>query len=544
MLTLLSLLVLLKTPTWSDMLTLVLCENGTCSRGLTTGHYLICQAHPHRSGSLWLWRWAALSNTLKESLFEKLRQLQCHFTWVPQKDNTDFRDLKLRLQDSINLGVKYQATSYNHLAFVNCQQGDYEEAIQNLKEAEKIWRENHKDEFERSSIITYGNFAWVHYHMGQLTEAQSYLDKLEMICKPLSDGPRYTAMIPQVYGEKGWSLLTFGTSVYYEEAKKCFEKALQDDSDNVEWTMGYATALLRLEVISGVPEDQERSQPVKYLRRVLELDPDDTVAMVMLALKLQEFKETEKANELVENALRKTPDLPYVLRYAAKFYRIGGDVDRAIGLLQRALEFTPCSSFLHHQIGICYRGKLFSLKKKTGSNYPDRSAFQQKAELISKCKYHFEKAFDLKSSFTIAKLDFAGICLENGEADRAEEIYKSLLSLEDVAPDHKQALALEVGLFELYHKRSESNAIIYLLDGLKIHPGSKTWKFCDTNLRKILRTQIERNPRNSKAFGVLGLVHQLAGEKAEAIKCFERALEFDPDNEEYLTALSELCLSM
>ncbi|XP_059804088.1 interferon-induced protein with tetratricopeptide repeats 1-like [Hypanus sabinus] len=471
-----------------------------------------------------------LCNTLKESLFEKFRQLQCHFTWNPQKDNTDVSNMKLRLQDSIKLGVKYQATSYNHLAFVNCQQGDYEEAIQNLKEAEKILREEYKDEFERRSIITYGNFAWVHYHMGQLSEAQSYLDKLEMICKPLSDGPRYTAMIPEVYGEKGWSLLTFGNIAYYEEAKECFEKALEEDSNNVEWIMGFATALYRLETFSFVPKNQEQSQPVKYLRLVLELDPDDTVAMVMLALKLQEFNDSENANELIEEALRKTADLPYVLRYAAKFYRIGRDVDAAIGLLKRGLEITPSSSFLHHQIGICYREKLFSLKKKTGSNYPGRSAFQQKAELISKCKYHFEKAFELKSTFIIAKLDFAGICLINSETDRAEEIYNSLLSLKDLAPDHKQALALQVGLFELHHKRSESNAIVYFLDGLKIYHGSKQWKLCDSNLRKILGKQIERNPRNSKAFGVLGMVHQLAGEKDEAIECFEKALEYDPGN--------------
>ncbi|XP_062927245.1 interferon-induced protein with tetratricopeptide repeats 5-like [Mobula hypostoma] len=483
-----------------------------------------------------------MSDTLKESLFEKLCQLQCHFTWIPQKDNTDFSDMKLRLQDSIKLGVKYQATSYNHLAFVNCQQGNYEEAIQNLKEAEKIWRENHNNEFERRSIITYGNFAWVHYHMGQLTEAQSYLDKLEIICEPLSDGPRYTAMTPEVYGEKGWSLLS-SAATYYVEAKECFEKALEKDCNNVEWTVGYATALLRLENISGVPENLERSQPVRYLRRVLELDPDDTVAMVNLALKLQEFNEAEKANELVEEALRKTPDLPYVLRYAAKFYRIGGDVDIAIGLLKRALEFTPCSSFLHHQIGICYRGKLFTLKKKAGSNYPDRATFQLKAEFISKSKYHFEKAFELKPLFIFAKLDFAGICLENGEVARAEEIYNSLLSLEDLALDHKQALALQVGLFELHHKRSKSNAIIYFLDGLKIHHGSKQWKLCDSNLRKILRKQIQRNPRNSKAFGILGMVHQLAGEKDEAVKCFEKALEFDPGNEEYLNSLSDLRLS-
>ncbi|XP_051883432.1 interferon-induced protein with tetratricopeptide repeats 5-like [Pristis pectinata] len=482
------------------------------------------------------------SNTLKDSLFAKLLQLQCHFTWTPQKDNIDLDNAKLRLQDSINLSVKYKATSYNHLAFVNCLQGNHEEAIQNLKEAEKIRRENHKDEFERRSIITYGNFAWVHYHMGQLTEAQSYLDRLEVICQPLTTDPRYTAMIPEVYGEKGWSLLS-SAAEYYEEAKECFEKALAEDPDNVEWVMGYATALFRLASFSGIPENQEQSESVRQLRRVLELDPDNSVAMVLLALKLQEFSEEQEANELVEQALQKTPDLPYVLRYAAKFYRKGGAVDIAIGLLKKALESTPRSAFLHHQIGMCYRGKLFTLKKDPGSKHSSNVAFQQKAELIGQCKHHFEEAFILRPSFFLAKLDYAGICLINEEVQRAEEIYNDLLSMEDIAPDSKQALVLQVGLFELHQNRSESNAINYFLEGLKLQHGTTQWKICDTNLRKILTKQICRNPSNSKAFGVLGLVHQLAGEKTEATECFEKALEFDPDNEEYLSALRELRLS-
>uniref|UniRef100_UPI00398F898B interferon-induced protein with tetratricopeptide repeats 1-like n=1 Tax=Pristiophorus japonicus TaxID=55135 RepID=UPI00398F898B len=159
-----------------------------------------------------------MSNTQKDLLKVSLDWLQCHFTWGPQKENIDLDDMKYRLQDSIQAGVKYQARSYNHLAFVNCLQGNCEEAIQNLKEAEKILRENHEHEFEKRSIITYGNYAWVYYHMGQLTEAQSYLDKLEMICKQFTDGSQYTALIPEVYGEKGWSLLKCGRK-YYEEAK-------------------------------------------------------------------------------------------------------------------------------------------------------------------------------------------------------------------------------------------------------------------------------------------------------------------------------------
>ncbi|XP_059804095.1 interferon-induced protein with tetratricopeptide repeats 5-like [Hypanus sabinus] len=278
----------------------------------------------------------AVSNTQRDLLKEKLDQLQCHFTWGPQKGTIDLKDEMSRLQDARNLI------------------GHFEEAIQNLKEADKILREDYKDRFKRISIITYGNFAWVHYHMGQLTEAQSYLDKLEMICKLLSDGPRYTAMIPEVYGEKGWSLMS-SAAEYYEEAKECFSKALEQDPDNTEWIMGYATALSRLEAFSGTPESRDQSQSVKYFRRVLELDPDDTVAMVLLALKLQRLGQNEEANELVEQALLKTSDLPYVLCYAAKYYRPRGYVEKAIEPLKPALELTPQPCFLHHQLGLYNR---------------------------------------------------------------------------------------------------------------------------------------------------------------------------------------------
>ncbi|XP_067908652.1 interferon-induced protein with tetratricopeptide repeats 5-like [Heterodontus francisci] len=482
-----------------------------------------------------------MSNTQKDLLKVKLDQLQCHFTWAPQKENIDLDDMKQRLQDSIKASVKYQARSYNQLAFVNCLQGNCEEAIQNLKEAEKFLRENHEHEFEKRSIITYGNYAWVYYHMGQLTEVQSYLDKLEMICKRHTNGSQYTAMTPDVYGEKGWSLLS-SASQYYEEAMECFKRALEEDPDDTEWNVGYATVLFRLEEFSGTPENRGPSESVKQLRRVLELDPDHSVAMVLLALKLQQFNQKEEGLKLVEQALQISPDLPYVLRYAAIFYRKVGDVVKAVELLKKALEITPCSTFLHYQIGQCYRTKLYQLIKYSSSNH--NPAFQQKAELVTLCKCHFEKAFENRPLTSIyQQLDFAGICLLNEEYLKAEEIYNYLLQLEGIRPENRQAICLQAGLFEL-KKRSELNAISHFLEGLKVQYDSIQQKNCRKNLKKIAERRLSRNSRDSKAFGVFGFMHQLDGEKHEAIECFEKALQFDPGNEEYLSALCELRLSI
>ncbi|XP_072335101.1 interferon-induced protein with tetratricopeptide repeats 5-like [Scyliorhinus torazame] len=486
-----------------------------------------------------------MSNAQDDLLKVKLDWLQCHFTWAPQRENIDLDDMKQRLEDSIQTGVKYQARSYNHLAFINCLQGNCEEAIQNLKEAEKVLRENHEDEFNKRIIVTYGNYAWVYYHMGQLTEAQSYLDKLERVCKQFPEASRYTAMIPEVYGEKGWSLLS-SAAQYYEDAKECFTKALEEDPDNIEWNVGYAIVLSRLERFSGTPENQGPSESVKQFRRVLELDPDNSVAMVQLALKLQfKYKKEEEGVQLVEVALQKSPDDPYVLRDAARYYRFQRDVEKAVELLKKGLEITPHSAFFHHQIGQCYRTKLNPLIKNPGSRDPHNPAFRQRKELIDQCKFHFQKAIEKRSLTSIkSHLDLAEIWAIDEEYRKANEIYKHLLTLDGIRPENKQAICLQAGLFELNHKNSESNAISHFLEGIKVNYDSIEQKKCRENLEMIAARRLRRNPRESKALGVFGFLHQLDGERCEAIKYFEKALKFDPDNEEYLSALCELRLSI
>ncbi|XP_078080538.1 interferon-induced protein with tetratricopeptide repeats 5-like [Mustelus asterias] len=485
-----------------------------------------------------------MSDQEKDLLKVKLDQLQCHFTWGPQKENIDLDDLQQRLEDTIQTNVKSRGRSYNQLAFVNCLQGNCEEAIQNLQEAEKILKENHEDEFEKRIIVTYGNRSWVNYHMGQLTETQSYLDKLERICQQFPDASRYTAMIPEVYGEKGWSLLKTAAQ-YYEDAKECFKKALEEDADNIEWNFDFATVLSRLETFSGTSESYKPPQSMKQLRRVLELDPDHAEAMVLLALKLQECNQTEEALELVEGALQKSPDLPHVIRYAAKFYRLKRDVGKAVDLLKKGLEITPNSTILHHQIGVCYRKKLLSLNKKPQSKRPSDPAFQQRAELIELCKYHFKKAFEPRPlTFIRAQLDYARICSLNGEYAEAEEMYNNLLQLEGLRPENRQEICADFGLFELREKKSESKAITHFLEGMKVNYNSKERKRCRDNLMTITERHLRRNGRDSKAHGVLGSMNQLDGKKREAIENFAKASELDPDNEEYLSALCELRLSI
>ncbi|GCB85123.1 hypothetical protein scyTo_0025742, partial [Scyliorhinus torazame] len=240
----------------------------------------------------------------------------------------------------------------------------------------------------------------------------------------------------------------------------------------------------------------------------------------------------EEADTLVKQALEKSPDLPYVLRYAAKFYRCAGDIEKALTLLDKALKMTPKSTFLYHQKGQCYKKQICLLKKNPGSRDPRNPDFEKKTRLVKNCKECFKKAIELKQSCIIAKLDYAKTYSLNEEYDEAAKIYSSLLELENTCPENKQEIRLHAALFQLYHKHSEANAINYFLEGLKIKCDSTARKRCHNHLETIVERQLRKNQWNNKVFCIRGLMYLLDGKESEAIECFEKILKFPHGDEE------------
>ena len=271
---------------------------------------------------------------------------------------------------------------------------------------------------------------------------------------------------------------------------------------------------------------------MKQFRRVLELDSDHAEAMVLLALKLQELSQEGEASTLVERALQKSPGHPYVLRYAAMFYRKEGDVENAFKLLEKALKITPNSSFLYHQIGQCYNDKLQALGPVRCSNGPDDPASQEKATLIEQCRHYFSEAVALKPSFTGAKVKLADILIVNEEIHEAEMIYSDLLKLEYGCPEDKQYVTYKAGKFELYWKRSEPNAVTHFLEGFSIKRNSKQQKLCRTSLEKIAKRRLRNNPGDIKALCILGAMYLLDGEEPGLMTCFVKLKLQELFNEE------------
>ncbi|XP_007071654.2 interferon-induced protein with tetratricopeptide repeats 5 [Chelonia mydas] len=479
-----------------------------------------------------------MSNISKNSLKAVLLQLECHFTWTLLKDDVDLDNLEETICDQIEfLITKSKITNYNLLAYVKHMKGNSEEALESLQKAEREVQTNHADEVDRKSLVTWGNYAWVYYHMNKLQEAQSYIGKVESSCKKLASASRYKIQLPEIYCEQGWALLKFGKK-YYERAKKCFEKALAETPNNPEFNSGYAIAIYRLEDFLNKGSSGEDSS-LEPLRRAVRLNPNDTFVMALLALKLQDIDQAEEGEKYIKEALQKTPDLPYLLRYAAKFYRKKGLVEKSLGFLKKALEFTPTSGFLHHQIGLCYRTQLYKMKKDT--KYPPR---EQMEELIRFGIFHFKMVVEQKSKFMYAYIDLASMYAEGNQYQEAEDTFQKVFKMEKLTCDEKQQLHYRYGRFQEYHKKSESEAINHYTKGLKIEKNSHERNLCKYALKKLIERRIQRSSADATSLGILGLIHQLNGEKPQAIECYERALALEPDNEEYLSALYEIRLSI
>uniref|UniRef100_A0A8D2JAT8 Interferon-induced protein with tetratricopeptide repeats 5 n=1 Tax=Varanus komodoensis TaxID=61221 RepID=A0A8D2JAT8_VARKO len=432
----------------------------------------------------------------KDSLEKILTQLECHFTWMLLKDDVDPDELEERILEQICfLQFRSKVRNYNLLAYVKYLNGKREEALESLQKAKEAAEEEYPGDIEKNSLVTWGNYAWLYCHMDRPPEAETYVKRVESVCKQHQSDSPYKMTLPEIYCEKGWAFLKFGIK-YYEKAKESFEKALQEEPENPKFNAGYAITVYRLE------EYYERRSPaagssLEPLKRAVTLNPDNAFVMPLLALKLQETHKAKEGEKYIEEALSKHPYDPYVLRYAAMFYRKKGNVEKLLLCLTKALELTSNSSFLHHQMGLCYRAQSFEMKRTKGK-YQSGKKMEEMIRLII---FHFQKAVDHKPKFFYLQ--------------KAEETFQNILVKKKLTCVEKQEYHWWYGHFQKSNKKI-----------------------------RIGKRKISQGQGDAKCFSVHGFIAQLDGKKQEAIKYYEQALELDPGNEEYLIAILNLKLSL
>lgn len=432
----------------------------------------------------------------QESLESHLRQLKCHFTWnlIAEDESLDeFEDRVFNKDEFQNSEQK--ATMCNILAYVKHCRGLNEAALKCLGEAEDFIQQRHPDQVEIKSLVTWGNYAWVYYHMGQLSKAQAYLDKVKQVCQKFSSPYRIES--PALDCEEGWARLKC-TKNQNERVKVCFEKALEKDPKNPEFTSGWAIANYRL-------DDWPASNDyIDSLKQAINLSPDNTYVKVLLALKLEGTHE-KQARELVEEALKKDPIPIDTLLSASRFYYKVYDTDRAIQLLRKALESLPNNAYVHYHIGCCYRSKVRQMlnTRETAFN-GDRKKLE---ELIQLALKHLRKAEEIKEMIENSCSFLAGLYAITKQYEEADYYFQKEFNKE-LPPGSKQLLHLRYGNFQLFQMNCEAKAVCHFMEGVKIKQETKQKEKMKDKLKRIALKWLSRDDSDPEALRILAFLRE------------------------------------
>ncbi|XP_074089508.1 interferon-induced protein with tetratricopeptide repeats 1-like [Macrotis lagotis] len=458
----------------------------------------------------------------KNHMMDALLELRCHFTWDLMGVDTDLADLEYRIWEEIEfLDTKFNVGIHNTLAYVKHLKGQNEQALESLRQAEEQIQQLHDDEAEIKSLVTWGNYAWIYYHMDKLAEVQIYLDKIETFCKRHSSPFRYKVELPEIDCEEGWCLLKFGKDCY-ERARACFQKALESQPENPEFYTGFAIVIYRLDHLGR--EDGPRIS-LEALRRAVTINPEDNYLKVLLALKLQNADHIEEGEKYLEEALKNRSSQTYILRYAAKFYRRKQCLDKALQLLESALKTTPSSATLHYEVGLCYKAKMIQIKKV--ANYARKDTDRQELKrVIEVAITHFNTSIGLRPTFESNYIELGNLYAEVGDIHKAEENYQKVLNMKKLPDYIRQNVHYRYGCFLEFKKRSEADALIQYLAGLKINTDNKFIKNkLLITLEKLVKKHLSQNESDVVNWSLLGFIYKVKGEQREAMQFYEKALE-------------------
>lgn len=406
-------------------------------------------------------------------LEDKLKKLECHFTWDLQKEDADLNYLDIKFSENLSVqtdrGGNFKQRELNFCAYIYHLRGYDNKARECLEKA----KEEQND--ASYNVVTYGNLAWLHYLMADQTMAKEYLEKLAQISGAFLTPAE--ELLHEVLGEKAWSFLHFSKK-HYIKAKESFYEALQKEPEDKEWNTGYAFALFHLEGLE-IREDKripfEESPAVSQLKRALKLDPDNAMIHVFLGLKCYKNKRNAEAWEHMKQALDMAPyDLSVVLS-VAKFMKKEQCYDMALGVLKKMLEKAPDSSRLHHEIANNYRWKAMQL----------RDAHNPK--LISLCIHHLEEGARLNPDFIYPQIELGVRYAEVGNYAKAKQKFQELFARPDLKAANLQAWHRMYGDFNMYHLGSEATAVKHYKEGMAMQKVSTEWRICKNRLHKVLR---------------------------------------------------------
>ncbi|XP_067454255.1 interferon-induced protein with tetratricopeptide repeats 5-like [Thunnus thynnus] len=148
----------------------------------------------------------------QSTLEAKLEALQCHFTWDIDPSRSKLFRFSDKLEDiSTEEGNSWLGHIYNLQGYIHCQLGFTEDAWRFFSRATEAfrWSRNTVSDEGPWLVVNYRNLAWLHHHLGEEEESQTYLSKVDALLKEYPS-PSQDELHPEIYAENAWTLMKFG----------------------------------------------------------------------------------------------------------------------------------------------------------------------------------------------------------------------------------------------------------------------------------------------------------------------------------------------
>ncbi|XP_073434600.1 interferon-induced protein with tetratricopeptide repeats 5-like [Dendrobates tinctorius] len=399
---------------------------------------------------------------------EILNQLQCQFTWDFEiEDKLNCLHVLTNVEMKINYtNYRNHSILYNFKAFILQKQDRSKDALESLKKAENIIREDLPSTVDRHILATYGNYAWIYYHLDDFCKMNAYLCRIREICAKLQGG-EYSVETSEMYAEQGWSYWASGQRNGVH-ATRCFERALEMSPNDESLHIGLAFSL---SAHFWHTKDLDLGHDaVARLEQIVQKDPENWEAVVELYIALKDTDEITRGLTLVENDLPNCCN-PSILRKLAITFK-STDPERAIRILNRANMLAPDYHLLQSDFGDIYFNMLKS----------NTFIGQERENLISTAISYYASAIHLQPSSVSSRLRLAHLYGERGQTEFEEFIYKRLVNqVPNMSEKSKVNLWYRYGDFKNKSKQY-GDAIEFYKRGYSCSPRSFTGLRCKANL--------------------------------------------------------------
>ncbi|XP_068581135.1 interferon-induced protein with tetratricopeptide repeats 5-like [Cebidichthys violaceus] len=415
---------------------------------------------------------AAQSQTTLES---RLEALQCHFTWDLHPSRTTLFCLRDQLEDiGTEEGYSWLGHSYNLQGYIHYQLGFTDDACRFLSRAAEAFRQMRNTVSDEGPwlVVNHGNLAWLHYHKGERAECQAYLLKVDAMMNEYPS-PSQDELHPEIYAEKAWTLMKFGTDKR-QLAADYFQRAIRMQPDMVEW---HTSHVIGLENTLRHSDKKLGADIFEKMKIAKEHDPENLylAALYFEACAKKGKKIESEARELARRVLRKPISSYSGITPLLRLYRIYVSMDEAIDLAEEVLERHPGERYLKRCAALCYKKRIFQGRDNPLEHSMIDRAISLHREVIT--------LYPL-SSLTI-EISLANIYAESNNQAEADQIYEELLERPDLDPEGAQMLYNYYAKYVHFSRKESYKSIEYHMRAAAIPQQSSYRKNSINTLERI-----------------------------------------------------------